>query len=155
MASSKALLASAALVAAVCHPCAPLLVRDPVCAPLRRALPVRRPLSIRLHHSPADQPRGRHRPLVAGAGGAPQLTRRRRNSQALPASAFSGSLAAAPSLRANARAVAAPAAVSMSAARDGAQMRRAFLRAGAAAVSTALLTQVPAFAGTNSEKSPS
>lgn len=75
--------------------------------------------------------------------------------QALPASAFSGSLAAAPSLRANARAVAAPAAVSMSAARDDAQMRRAFLRAGAAAASTAFLAQVPAFAGANSEKVPS
>eukprot|EP00802_Teleaulax_amphioxeia_P022244 Tamp_22670.p1 GENE.Tamp_22670~~Tamp_22670.p1 ORF type:complete len:313 (-),score=99.42 Tamp_22670:136-954(-) len=55
-------------------------------------------------------------------------------------------MAAVPALRAaNARAAAAPA-VSMSAADDGMPVRRAFIRAGAAAASTAFLAQLPALA---------
>lgn len=65
--------------------------------------------------------------------------------QALPASAFTGSLSGLP-LRANARATASQAAVTMTADSEGHAMRRAIIRSGVAAASTAFLAQVPALA---------
>jgi len=65
--------------------------------------------------------------------------------QALPASAFTGSLSGLP-LRANARATASQAAVTMVADSEGHAMRRAIIRSGVVAASTAFLAQVPALA---------
>ena len=65
--------------------------------------------------------------------------------QALPASAFSSGMSALP-LRANVRATATAAPVSMSAASDGMAVRRAIIKSGVAAASTAFLAQMPALA---------
>jgi len=64
---------------------------------------------------------------------------------AFPAAAFTGNSAALP-LRANVRAVASSAPVVMNAANDGMSERRAVIRAGVAAASTAFLAQLPALA---------
>ena len=148
--SSKALLASAAFVAAVrgrarlimLAPCDIAALRLLQSAP-RLCCGVQR--DELLFQRPARAKRNRAVPLG--------VCRRLTFSgtccpvgQALPASAFTGSLSALP-LRANGKAaMASSAAMSMSAASEGHAMRRAIIRSGVAAASSAFLAQVPALA---------
>ena len=65
--------------------------------------------------------------------------------QAMPAAAFTGSMSVIP-LRANVRASASAAPLTMAAHSEAHAMRRAIVRSGVAAASTAFLLQVPALA---------